>query len=121
MFRQPPKKRKFVEETFNVEVFKGRPLKEGDIDKALLGYNYQFEDKVFKKPVKLGEKIKINGRPFEVIGFYEEIGNPQDDANVYLTQEGFEKIFGSTDFEYVYVRAAPGNDPTELAEKIKRP
>ncbi|MCK4521147.1 MAG: ABC transporter permease [Nanoarchaeota archaeon] len=66
-------------------------LKKGG-DKTAIGYNYQFKDKIFKKAVKLGDKIKINCVPFEVIGFYEEIDNPSDDANVYLTDKAMERF-----------------------------
>ena len=54
----------FVEETFAISIFKGMGIKEGDLDKAVLGYNYQFDDNVFGKGVKLGDKIRINNDPF---------------------------------------------------------
>ncbi len=38
-------------------------------------------------------KIIINGVEVDIIGFYEEIGNPADDMNVYLSVEGYKEIF----------------------------
>ena len=80
-----PDKIDFVEETFTFGIEKGRQLKKGDFDKVVLGHNYQIENKIFKRPVTLGEKIEINDEVFEVVGFYEGVGNPQDDSNVFFT------------------------------------
>ncbi|MBI2546056.1 ABC transporter permease [Candidatus Woesearchaeota archaeon] len=111
----------FVEETFTISVLKGRRLKRGDSSKAVLGYNYQFDDKIFKKGVKLGDKININGKPFDVIGFYDEIGNPQDDANVYITKEAFELLYPDKKDKFGFVMASSQNGvkPSELAERIE--
>jgi putative ABC transport system permease protein len=114
-------KKEFVEEVFTVDIVKGRQLKKGDLDKVVLGYNYQFENKVFKKPLKLGDKIEINGKYFNVIGFYEEIGNPQDDSNVYLTYEAMESLYNDIKdkFGYVFLKAEKSFNPEELADKIE--
>jgi putative ABC transport system permease protein len=116
-----PAKIDFIDEAFTVTVSKGRRLKKHDFDKVVLGYNYQFDDKIFKKRVKLGDRIKINGRPYRVIGFYEEVGNPTDDANIYLTLEAMELLYdGIKDkFGAVVIRAEKGIEPSKLAEKIE--
>ncbi|HLG24379.1 MAG TPA: ABC transporter permease, partial [Candidatus Nanoarchaeia archaeon] len=101
-----PDKIRFIEETFAAKIFKGRQLKNGDLDKAVLGYNYQFDDKVFKKGVKLGDKIKINDNIFEVIGFFDEIGNPADDANVYITDKSFEELYPDKKDSYGFIIAS---------------
>jgi len=33
----------------SIKIDKGRQLKEDEIDKIVLGYNYQIKDKIFKK------------------------------------------------------------------------
>ncbi|MBI2650830.1 ABC transporter permease [Candidatus Woesearchaeota archaeon] len=111
----------FIEETFTIEVIKGRQLKKEDVDKAVLGYNYQFDDKIFKKAVRLGDKIEINGNHYEVIGFYEEVGNPQDDTNVYITDKSFETLYPDSKdkFGFVMISAQKGVEPSELAERIE--
>lgn len=113
----------FINEGFTIGIYKGRDLKEGDIGKVSLGYNYQFEDKppTFKNPVDLGDKIEINGENFEVIGFYDEVGNVGDDANVYVTFEAFEKLYPDkkNKFGYVILKSAKGVDPNELADRIE--
>lgn len=111
----------FIEETFSVKVVKGRRLKEGDFNKAVLGFNYQFEDKIFKRAVSLGDKIEINGNKYEVIGFYEEIGNPQDDTNVWVTGKSFEALFPDSkdEFGFVMLSSQKGVNPSELAGRIE--
>jgi putative ABC transport system permease protein len=111
----------FVNEGFGIDIFKGRALKKGDINKVFLGYNYQIENKFFKKAVRLGDKVEINGKEFEVVGFYEEVGNPSDDSQIYITEDAFNVLFPDFKEKYGYIlmSAAPGVDPNELADKIK--
>ena len=107
-------------EAFSImEIEKGRDLKKGDVLKAVLGYNYLIPNRLFKKPISAGDKIKINDIDVEVVGFYKEIGSPQDDAQIYLSQEGAKEIFKKEDYEYIVLRSAADQNPTELADKIK--
>src|SRR3989344_4069771 len=88
--------------------------------KAVLGFNYQLPDKIFAKPLKVGDSILVNGQPFNVIGFYEEIGNPQDDLNVYMTKEDAKETFNLNDeYAFIYIRSAEGVSPTKLASRLE--
>ncbi|HLC61318.1 MAG TPA: ABC transporter permease [Candidatus Nanoarchaeia archaeon] len=111
----------FIEESFAVDVISGRRLKKGDIGKAVLGYNYQLKDKIFKNPVRLGDKIEINSKKFEVVGFHGEIGNPQDDANVFVTKEAFEIMYpeSKNKFGFIMISAQKGVIPSDLAISIE--
>jgi len=114
------KQKKLVEEMFGgIEIQEGRELKKGDTLKATAGYSFTLDNKLFKKRVNLGDTIEINDLPVKIVGFYEEVGSPTDDAQVYMSQEGFEEIFDINEFEYVYLRAAPDQDPSELAKKVE--
>ena len=116
-----PKNQKFMDEIFTVSVEKGRNLKSGELNKALLGYNYQFKNKNFKKAIKLGDKIYLNDEKFEIVGFYQEIGNPEDDSNIYLTLAGIENLYDDIKdkFGFVYVSTHKGEDPRKIAENIE--
>jgi putative ABC transport system permease protein len=94
---------RLVEQSFTVKVEKGRNFRKGDDDKIIIGYNYQIENKVFEKPVLLGEKLEILGKKFEVIGFWKSLGNPVDDASVYFTDEGFESLFPESKDSYGFI------------------
>jgi putative ABC transport system permease protein len=121
LFGFDPKQEKFIMEANNMDLAKGRNLKAGDSTKVVLGYNYQIADKIFKKKIALGDKIDINGQKFEVIGFYSEVGNPSDDAQVYITSATYEEMFPDKKDKYgfVMVRSEKGVDPEKLAETIK--
>jgi putative ABC transport system permease protein len=111
---------KFVEETMSLKIDSGRGLKKGEADKVVLGYNYKIADKIFPKGIKTGDTVEINSKPFTVVGFYSEIGNPQDDANIYMTKEGFEGLFPDSKDEYgfVLVRNQPDITTKDLADRI---
>ena len=111
--------RKLVESMFGgIEVIDGRSLKKGDVLKATAGYSNSVPNGMFKKAVSVGDKVEINDVKVEVVGFYEEIGSPTDDAQYYMSLEGFKEIFDIEDYEYVYIRVAPDQNPSDVAERI---
>ena len=116
-----PSERKLVEEAFaGFGIFKGRALKKGDENKVTVGYNYLIADKIFSKPLKLGDNIFNKDKPLEIIGFYEEIGNAADDANVYMTIDAMKEVFDMGDeYGFIYIRADKGINPTELADRLE--
>ncbi len=117
---EPDERRLFEEMAAGFEVNEGRGLKKGDRLKANLGHNYRIANKVFKKALKVGDKIIVNGFDVDIVGFYDEVGNPEDDRNVYLTFEGFKEIFEKgNEYQMVVIRAADDQNPTELAEKME--
>ena len=82
-------KRDMILDSFNVKAIEGRTLKSGATGKALLGYNYLIPDKIFSKSFRLNDNIEVNGENLRIIGFLEEIGNPQDDSQIYVTNDQF--------------------------------
>jgi putative ABC transport system permease protein len=114
-----------IEESFNLKLEKGRKLKKGDKFKMVLGHNYLERDKIFSKQIDLRDKIDVNGQSFEVVGFYESVGNPQDDSNVYLTEEAVELLIPETKNKFQFAVARTEQDATaELAgiatEKLRK-
>jgi putative ABC transport system permease protein len=99
-----------VIESFDVEIEKGRWLKEGDRGKVILGYNYLRPDLIFSKPYDVGDKIEIQGKDLEVIGFLEEIGSPPDDAQIYTTNEYFPEIYPDKNLSYGMIVARVDTD-----------
>jgi putative ABC transport system permease protein len=116
-----PEMLKFIDETFTVTVDDGRHLKEGDLNKVVLGYNYKLENEIFNHGVKLGDKVELNDIEYEVIGFYEEVGNPGDDSQIYVTKESFETLLypeSKDKYGFGIIRADQNIKPSDLAEKI---
>ena len=80
-------------EMYDFEIVNGRELKSGDRG-AVLGYNYMIADKIFTKPYELNQNINVNGNNLKIIGFYEAVGNPQDDAQIYISNDMMKELFG---------------------------
>jgi len=77
---------------FQVDAEKGRFLRQGDKG-VVLGYNFLIDGKIFEKGLDVNEVIQINGEKFQIIGFMESVGNPQDDSQIYITNEEFLDLF----------------------------
>lgn len=97
-------KKPLILELYNLGIEKGRDLVSGDRN-VLLGYNYQFDNKVFPKGYSLGERIEIQEQKVKIIGFYEEVGNPQDDAQIYVTNEFMEELYPDEELNYNWIVA----------------
>lgn len=98
-------KKPIIMDVYNIDIESGRELQSGDSNKAVLGYNYLFKDKMFSKPVKLNDKILVQGTEMRVVGFYEKIGNPQDDSNIYVIDDAVNKIYPSENNSYGWIIA----------------
>lgn len=112
--------RALMEELMTVKLFSGEQLSGSEKSKAIFGYNYMIPNKIFSKGAKLGEKIKVNGIDLTIAGFYDTIGNPSDDSNIYITDTAAEELFGSKKFTEVFIRASPGENTTQLADDITK-
>jgi putative ABC transport system permease protein len=77
----------------DIGIYKGRSLRQGDDGKVVLGFNYLIEDKIFPKAYDLNDKITVDGKELTIIGFFEPVGNPQDDSQIYITNDFFEKLY----------------------------
>lgn len=112
--------RELISEIYNIEIYHGDDLNGKEKKDAVFGYNYLIEeDGAYPKPLELRDHVLINGIPIKVKGFYEPIGNPVDDYNVYLTKEGFEELFNPKSYQAILIRSAEGQNPPLIAEKIK--
>ena len=99
-----------MEEMSNLKIFKGRKLVNGDMG-VVLGYNYFLKDKVFSNAYSLNDNIEINGKKYKIIGFYEAVGTPSDDSQIYMTNNMMKDVFGE-DLSYNWIVA--GADTSRL-------
>jgi putative ABC transport system permease protein len=109
-----------IKELFNVEIIKGKDLKKRDTSKVVLGYNYLIEDKIFKKPYEINDRVEIQGEKLKVSGFYDSVGNPQDDSNIYVTENSLEKLYPDGNLSYAWIIAEVDmNNLEQIIEKVK--
>ncbi len=103
------------------ETTEGRDLKEEDKYKIVIGYLVAKDNGFFDKAVQLRDKLIIKNKEFRVVGVMGQIGNPQDDSQVYIPLETAKEIFDKQDeIDAVYVQIKPGYEPADVAEDIKK-
>ncbi|MFA5020231.1 MAG: ABC transporter permease [Candidatus Pacearchaeota archaeon] len=104
----------------SVEIIEGRQLKVGDKYKAVVGYNHVYGD-IWDNPISVGSTIQIEGVDFKVIGVYDKVGNPYDDASVYVTKDTLKEILNVEDEEsQILAKTESGFSPSDVADAIKR-
>jgi putative ABC transport system permease protein len=109
-----------IMDLMDVGISEGRELRDGDEGSVTLGYNYLVKDKIFSKPVALGNKILVQGKKMRVIGFYESVGNPQDDSNVYIVNDAIDEVYPDTDNSYAWiVSRVDVDDITEVVNRVE--
>jgi len=75
----------------------------------------------FKRDVNVRDRVEINDIPFTITGVFEEVGNPEDDRNIYMDSEDWSEVMG-VPVQYMMIMAATveGTDPLDIAEDIER-
>ncbi len=98
-------KNPLIMQIWNVEITEGRELKQGDNGRVVLGYNYMIEDKVFPDAYSLNDKIEVQNQKLRIIGFFEKIGNPQDDSNIYIINDYLPTLYPDDNLSYSWIIA----------------
>lgn len=111
---------RLLEEMMDIKLKEGRLITKGDIAKVVVGWEYSQPNKVFTKPISVGDDIFVNGKRVKVVGIFETFGNPSDDKQIYFTEDGLMSILGAKK-EYIEIiaRSQPGDDPQQVALKIE--
>ncbi len=113
-------KKDYIMESFNIDVEEGRLLRVGDMKKVVLGYNYLTPNKILPKAYELNDNIEINGIKLKVVGFMEEIGNPQDDSQLYISNDQFEEMFPDTESYGQIIAVVDISDIEKVNDNIAR-
>ena len=106
-------------EMANVDIEKGRMLRSSDSKKVMLGYDFLLADKIFPKSYELGKKISVQGIELSIIGFVEQIGNPQDDSNIYVTNDYYKELFPDTKSYGMIIAEADQKNMDIIVEKAE--
>lgn len=108
-----------VLELFNIDIISGRSLNSGDLG-VVLGYSYLIDGKIFEEGLEVNDIIEVDSHKLKVLGFFEEIGNPADDANIYMTNDRFLELFPSkTSYAEIVARAEISN-LNEVIEDVEK-
>lgn len=113
-----------IMELSDIEIVEGRSLRNGDSGKVTLGYNYMIKNKIFPKAYSLNSKINVQGQDLRIVGFYESVGNPQDDSNIYITNDFandvLREVGSDEELSYAMIIARAEKDKIdEVAERVE--
>ncbi len=98
----------------------GRQLKNTDKSKVVVGYNHVFGN-LWDKKLRLGSKIEIKGKEFEIVGVLKKQGNSGDDNSVWMEKETFREIFNTGNDEGTIVaKTEKSFNPDEVAGNIEK-
>ncbi len=104
----------------NYKIKEGRTIKKGDKNKAIIGYNYAYSNK-FKKKLRIGNKILINGKKFDVIGVFERVGNDGDDTTIAIPLTTARELFGEKErVDTIIIEAEKAEELSAVAESIEK-
>jgi len=110
-----------IMELSDIEVVEGRELRAGDSGKVTLGYNYMLKNKIFPKAYAVNSKINVQGQDLRIVGFYEKVGNPQDDSNIYMTNDFLSEVYSDDDLAYGMILARADKDNVdEVADRVEK-
>ncbi len=102
-----------VNEFNNYKALYGRLLKKSDKNKAMVGKNFNRD--IFSKPVKVGNKININDKKFDVVGILDTIGDPGRDGSIVINEKDFRDLY-NLDKEYSVLVAKV--DSKDMVNKV---
>ena len=104
-----------------IEAYKGRTLRGGDERKVVLGFNYLIEDKIFPRAYDLNDEITIQGQDLRIVGFFEQVGNPQDDSNVYILDDFVDEVYTNqtNNFNWIVARVKDVNEIDTTIENVE--
>jgi len=101
-----------------VEILSGRELRSGDKYKAMVGYRIG-NGEFYKKEVRVGDTIYLQDTKIEVVGIVNEIGNRQDDTQIYVPIETAKELYKQPGYTMMWAVAKKGFNPSDVAEYIK--
>ncbi len=113
--------RKFVYEELNINPVEGRLLKDRDIGKVVLGNNFLTEKAGLSNPVKVGNKVRISDKTFEVVGITEKKGSFIFDNVVHMNENDLEALAGYGDkVDLIAVKIKDKGEIEKVKEDIEK-
>lgn len=112
---------RLAKDGFLEDIWKGRDLKQGDGNKIVAGYHHATRGLYDGEDLYINSDISINDEEFNVIGFYNPIGNSADDRMLIMPEDTFREITGIEErVDMIIVQVKPDADPVIVAEDIKK-
>jgi putative ABC transport system permease protein len=108
-----------IESMQGFELEDGRFSKSEENDRVVVGWSYT-HGKFFDKSIRIGNKIQIEGKEFKVIGSLTQVGNSNDDAQIYITLDAAQEMFNKKDqYDYILIQTSEGANTSAVAAKVR--
>lgn len=106
-----------------LEIDQGRDLENRDVFSVIIGHGLAYD--TFDRVIRVGDKIKIEGRAFKVIAIAKQNaqsfgGGPNVNTTVFGTKKGFNQVFADQDPVFLLVKTQHKEDVELVKDKINR-
>ena len=114
--------REVMEDVLNMDVGKGRVLKDGDKGVVVLGSSFAEEDTTFGKPILPGSKIQLQDQEFKVIGILEKSGGVMFDGMVFMNEDDMRDMFDreEDDYDLIVARFDQNADVDKITADVEK-
>ncbi|MEK6819475.1 MAG: ABC transporter permease [Nanoarchaeota archaeon] len=110
----------FIYHTFNVEASEGRLLDAKEYGKVILGDDFKRENQ-FEKKIKIGDRINIQGKDFEVIGFMKRASTFTINSVVLMSEKDLKDILNIKDeIDLIAIQVQDKDIVEQVAKDIGR-
>lgn len=118
------KERALVSQVANVndeKILYGRNLEPSDSMKVIMSTDYYDNPKFDGKALRVGDKIKLNGEPADVVGFFKKTGNPFIDRSFAMNEKPLRDLLGIPDkIGMIIAQVSPGADVSLTAQNVEK-
>lgn len=95
----------------------GRDFVPSDTKVAHVGW--EVANEIFDKPIRINNKLEIEGVKFKVVGLFKKSGSQAFDGSIRIPMDEAQDLFDQKElYSIITVKAAEGFDNVELADKI---
>jgi putative ABC transport system permease protein len=106
-------------ESMNIKIKEGKLLKAGESGKVILGANIANTDG-FEKEIKVGDKISVQGKNFEVGGILKHSSSFQVNEIILMNEKDMKDLLNIGDeIDFIVVQVSDPKQAETVAEKIK--
>ena len=111
---------KIVYDTFQAEVEEGKLLDESDRGEVLLGSDFK-TTQIFDKEIRIGSKLKINNKDFEVAGILKPTSTFAINGAILMPHENMKDALSILDeYDLIVVQVQDKNKIEDVAEELER-
>jgi len=109
----------FMYESTNVKIGDGRLLRAGDRGKIIVGADIAKSEQ-YGKNIRVGSKLIINGKNFEVVGILKKSSSFQINAVILINTKDLEDILNiKNEYDVIVAQVADKNKIEDIAKNIE--